>query len=159
MAEAILSPHLSEREFLTTQHRELIEANRREWLASDAVRTNAGRLASSVFEPVRGFVGRLHVNSGFRSVLLNAAVGGKAESKHLFGLAIDVEPLDMLLEEAMERIAMALEAGELQSLDKAIVECGTWIHLQAAFTGRAPRKLLFSSADGKTFGRYGGRTA
>ena len=49
-------------------------------------------LADKVFEPLRKFVGGpIKVNSFFRSVALNEAIGGVASSQHCKGQAIDID--------------------------------------------------------------------
>ena len=49
-------------------------------------------LASEVFEPLREWVGGpIKVNSFFRSVALNEAIGGAASSQHCKGQAIDLD--------------------------------------------------------------------
>lgn len=54
---------------------------------------NLGRLARDVLEPLRSEFGPLRVTSGYRSPMVNAAVGGSATSAHLTGLAADLVPL------------------------------------------------------------------
>ena len=49
-------------------------------------------LAKKVFEPLREWVGGpIKVNSFFRSVALNEAIGGAASSQHCKGQAIDID--------------------------------------------------------------------
>ena len=49
-------------------------------------------LADKIFEPLRKFVGGpIKVNSFFRSVALNEAIGGAASSQHCKGQAIDID--------------------------------------------------------------------
>ncbi len=49
-------------------------------------------LAAKVFEPLRKWVGGpIKVNSFFRSVALNEAIGGAASSQHCKGQAIDID--------------------------------------------------------------------
>lgn len=144
----MLSPHLSEAEFLATSHREFLEDQEQGW---PSVRDMAQRFAVQVFEPVRAILGPLHVNSGFRCGKVNAAVGGVPTSRHVLGLAADVVPLDMPLHEAMDRIADAAAAGALPDLDKALFELQAWIHLQGAPPGQAPKRELLSTRDGRIF--------
>ena len=45
----------------------------------------------SIFENLRARVGEpLHINSGFRCEKHNKAVGGKKDSQHLLGMALDI---------------------------------------------------------------------
>lgn len=147
-----LSEHLSEAEFLATAHRAFLGEQAASWGAHPEWRANGARLALQVFEPVRALLAvPLHVNSGFRCYGLNREVGGAASSRHLLGLAIDVVPVGLPVLDAMFRIREALRAGALPHLDKGIVECGTWLHLQAAEGGAPARHLALESPDGVTF--------
>ena len=49
-------------------------------------------LANKIFEPLREWVGGpIKVNSFFRSIALNEAIGGVASSQHCKGQAIDID--------------------------------------------------------------------
>ena len=49
-------------------------------------------LAQNVFEPVRSYFNKpIRVNSFFRSVALNKAIGGSSSSQHCKGEAIDID--------------------------------------------------------------------
>lgn len=50
---------------------------------------NLQRLVDDTLEPLYQLIGPFQVTSGFRSVQLNQAVGGVANSKHLLGKAVD----------------------------------------------------------------------
>jgi len=53
---------------------------------------NMKMVAEKVFEPLRKFVGGpIKINSFFRSVKLNRAIGGSAKSQHCKGQAIDID--------------------------------------------------------------------
>lgn len=52
---------------------------------------NLIQLVENILDPLRGLYGKpIKVNSGYRSKLVNAAVGGAKNSDHLFGLAADI---------------------------------------------------------------------
>ena len=54
--------------------------------------TNMYILANKVFEPLRKWVGGpIKINSFFRSVKLNKAIGGSGKSQHCHGQAIDID--------------------------------------------------------------------
>jgi hypothetical protein len=56
----------------------------------DSIR-NMKRLAEKVFEPMRNHFGvPIKVSSFFRSIQLNKAVGGSANSQHCIGQAMDI---------------------------------------------------------------------
>jgi hypothetical protein len=85
------------------------------------------RLCKTILEPARILVGPLRVNSGFRTVAVNAAIAGSAKnSQHMKGQAADVLPLTMSLEEAFHRI----KSSEIP-YDQLIIE-PTWIHVSWA---------------------------
>ena len=49
-------------------------------------------IAKNIFDPVREFVGGpLHVNSFYRSPILNRSVGGSSKSQHCKGEAMDID--------------------------------------------------------------------
>lgn len=53
---------------------------------------NLRALCDHVLQPVRGHFGRpVVVNSGFRSSMLNASIGGSSSSQHMRGEAADIE--------------------------------------------------------------------
>ena len=53
---------------------------------------NMVKLADSIFEPLRLYVGGpIKVNSFFRSSELNKAIGGSSKSQHCNGCAIDID--------------------------------------------------------------------
>jgi hypothetical protein len=162
----LLSPHLTESEFIHTDHVDLVPDQEMLWLSSPELRANAVRLAEEVFEPCRHVLGvPLQVTSGLRCHELNervhgagsAARPGTTPSRHLYGLAIDVVPLGgMDCMPALYCLMHALRRGELPHLDQAIVEGPAgkrWLHLQAAKDGQPARMLVLQSEDGREFGR------
>ena len=53
---------------------------------------NMEAIAEKVFEPLRKWVGgAIKINSFFRSVKLNKAIGGSSKSQHCHGQAIDID--------------------------------------------------------------------
>jgi len=59
---------------------------------SDYELTNMQVLAEKVFQPLRKWIGKpIKINSFFRSVELNKAIGGSSRSQHCEGRAIDID--------------------------------------------------------------------
>ena len=56
---------------------------------------NLKLLVQKVLQPVRDKFGVINVTSGFRSPLVNSAVGGSATSDHVHGRAADIQCEDM----------------------------------------------------------------
>lgn len=53
---------------------------------------NLKLLAEKVFQPIREHFGvPIHISSGYRSRILNNAIGGAAKSQHCTGQAIDID--------------------------------------------------------------------
>lgn len=102
---------------------------------------NLNRLATTILDPVRKAFGKpIKVSSGFRSPLLNKAVGGVSNSQHLKGLAADLQVSDM----------KALKQDILESgvpFDQLIEEnkSGTkWLHISCADSGKKARKQVLT---------------
>jgi len=84
-----ISKHISYREgvYSNTADRKGIEN-----IPNDEQLANMKLIAEKVFEPLRKFVGGpIKINSFFRSVKLNRAIGGSAKSQHCKGQAIDID--------------------------------------------------------------------
>ena len=85
----MISEHISYKEstYSTTATRRGIEN-----IPNDSQLANMELLAENVFEPLRKYVGGpIKINSFFRSVKLNKAIGGSGKSQHCHGQAIDVD--------------------------------------------------------------------
>lgn len=103
---------------------------------------NLRRLCETILEPIRALLNvPMHVNSGFRCPVVNAAVGGKGNSAHLDGRACDFVPIGMSLDHAMGLI----RASGLP-FDQLILEYGAWIHVAIARTGVDPRQMVLEVA-------------
>lgn len=108
---------------------------------------NLSRLCIRLLEPVRTILGvPLHVDSGFRSPELNAAIGGSRVSAHLEGLAADVIPIEMDLQKAFNTLSGHTEL----PIDQLIIECNAWLHIGMAPGGTLPRhqRLVASGSPG-----------
>ena len=88
-------------------------------------------LSEKIFEPLRKWVGGpIKVNSFFRSVALNEAIGGVASSQHCKGQAIDIDDVYGYKSNA----EMYKWVKENLDFDQMIWEFGTdmqpnWIHI------------------------------
>lgn len=124
-----LSNHFSLEEMIATQHRGI--DNEPPSRIVEVLRDTAERM-----EAVRELLGQpIHVNSGFRSAALNAAVGGARTSAHMTGRACDFicpgfgSPL---------KVCRAVEASDI-TFDQLIYE-GTWCHI--SFDPRMRRQVI-----------------
>lgn len=100
------------------------------------------RLCADLLEPIRVILGvPLHVDSGYRSPAVNAAVGGVGTSAHLFGRAADIVPVGLTLRDAFEKIRTSS-----LPYDQVIIECNAWIHVGAARMNAAPRREAMTAS-------------
>ena len=85
----MISKHISYKEgvYSNTAIRRGIEND-----PNDEQLANMELIAEKVFEPLREWVGGpVKINSFFRSVKLNKAIGGSSKSQHCHGQAIDID--------------------------------------------------------------------
>lgn len=154
MSEMITS-HFSVREFLATAHRAYVTEQRNGWDNDPTVRANA-KLLCELLEKIRDEtpgLGPLRLTSGYRCPGLNASVGGVPTSRHMFGLAADVQPVSMGERQAMGFIVGALRLGTLDEIDKVILE-PAWLHIQLAEPGATPKRLALQTSDGRSYERW-----
>ncbi|MDP3683507.1 MAG: D-Ala-D-Ala carboxypeptidase family metallohydrolase [Ignavibacteria bacterium] len=85
---------------------------------------NLRLLCVNVIQPLREIIKvPIFISSGFRSSIVNAAVGGRFNSQHLEGQAADFTVPGMNLKEVFELIPKHF------SFDQLIYEFGKWIHV------------------------------
>lgn len=124
----MLSAHFSLEELCATQHRGIDNT------PTPEVIDNLRMLANETLELVRMLLGPVHINSGYRSPALNAAVGGQPTSQHCDGLAADFIVTRFSLQEATRRIL-----AQKIAFDQFIYEFGGWIHISHPPVGRLGR--------------------
>lgn len=124
----------------------------------ETMKPNAVRLAETILEPLRVFLGPLRVNSWHRSPAVNRAVGGVETSYHRLALAADVKPNG----DVFKAFKTALVHIADLPIDQIIYEKhpgSEWIHIQAAKDGAIPRRQALTAEPGPTgkmvYTRYG----
>lgn len=111
----------------------------------EAVVTNLDRLARELLEPVRLLLGvPLHINSGYRSPDVNAAIGGAVNSAHMEGRAADFVPIGVPLEAAFHDLRIAAEL----PYDQLLFECRAWLHIAIAPEHLEPRREALTATGG-----------
>lgn len=107
-----------------------------------------------LLESIRALLGvPLKVNSAFRSLAVNSAIGGAKHSQHMQGQAADVVPVGLDAEEAMRRIYRANLQGALQNVGQVIIYKSGFIHI-SILGGRPETEFLRSAANGGSGGPY-----
>lgn len=105
---------------------------------------NLRHLCITVLEPLRDLLEvPLHVDSGYRSPILNNLVGGAATSAHMEGRAADIVPIGINLMAAFLKIRASTIA-----FDRLIIECNAWLHVQIPDTGAAARRFAETASGG-----------
>lgn len=139
MLNAMVSPHFALDELLFSQ------LATRKGIPNEpnaAQLFNLARLCKTLLEPARAALAvPLHVDSGFRSPILNTLVGGAIASAHMDGRAADVIPVGANLFKSFD----TLRASDLP-YDEIILECDAWIHLQIAIAGVDPRRIALTAS-------------
>lgn len=103
-----------------------------------AVINNLKALCENVLEPLREAAGTsIHVNSGYRSPLVNRAVGGVASSQHCYGQAADITIPGMPISKVI-----ALVRSLKLPVDQCIDEFNSWTHLSYRSDGKNRRQFL-----------------
>lgn len=101
-------------------------ASRKGWdnTPNDVELANLKRLATFL-EAVRTIVGKpIHINSGYRSKLVNDAVGSNDKSHHRYGCAADIKVSGMTPDEVCRKIIASGLA-----YDQIIREFDAWTHI------------------------------
>ena len=107
-------------------------------ITTSLVRDNVKALVDNVLQPLRDAWGKpLHINSGYRSMKLNEAVGGVPTSQHIMGQAADVRCSDPL---ALARLVKKLGL----EFDQMILY-PTFVHL-SYHEGRNRNKILYNKS-------------
>jgi len=91
-------------------------------------------LCTAVLEPIREHFGIVHVSSGYRSPLLNEAIGGSSKSQHSKGEAADI----VIYGTPAIDVCRWIEASDIP-FDQLIAE-GSWTHI--SYGSRMRRSVL-----------------
>jgi zinc D-Ala-D-Ala carboxypeptidase len=110
---------------------------------------NLFTLCTYVLEPLRGIVGPIKINSGFRSKEVNEKIGGAQNSQHCKGQAADTIAVDLSVKDYFKTIQELVRAGEIQ-IDQCIIEFDKWVHISYKSKDNRNEFLIASKIDGKT---------
>jgi hypothetical protein len=125
-----LTPHFTLEELTITEHRELDNT------PNDEAKANLTRLAEFL-ERVKVLLGGkpIMVNSAYRSIAVNEAVGSKGTSQHILGCAADIRVPGMTPDEVCKAVI-----GSDLPFDQIIREFDRWTHVSVpSRLGELPR--------------------
>lgn len=122
-----ITPHFSLEEMTRTQT----------GLENDPPTAVAGNILRlcELLEQIRDRIGPLRINSGYRSLGVNKAVGGVPASAHMLGLAADVVPSQVSLAVMFDLVRDTKDL----VWDQLILE-PNWVHVGLSETGKTPRR-------------------
>jgi Peptidase M15 len=111
--------------------------------APDEAITNLIAVCTELAEPTRTRWGPLYVSSGYRSIPVNAAVGGAPDSAHLYGCALDLVPLTAgVTVDQMMKWVIASGLPFDQAIDEETPSGHHWIHLAVSGNGKQRHMAL-----------------
>lgn len=110
-------------------------------------RENLRQLVLKILQPLRDATGKpVIINSGYRSYLVNKAVGGEEDSQHLSGQAADIRIPGMTNEQIISKIR-SLKLPYDQVIDE-VKKDTSWVHV--SYNGAGKQRLEWlTSRDGK----------
>jgi zinc D-Ala-D-Ala carboxypeptidase len=107
---------------------------------------NLRALVENVLQPLRDAIGKpIHITSGFRSMAVNAAIGGAGTSQHVKGQAADFHIDGMTSDQVIAKIR-AMKLPFDQVIDE-IKGTSKWVHVSHNSTG-AQRYQWLTFRDG-----------
>ena len=117
---------------------------------------NAKELFANVVQPVRDNFGVTVINSGYRGLALNEAVGGSSKSQHCKGQAVDIECPGTGNYDVASWIESNLEFDQLilEFYTPGIPDSG-WVHVSYNSEGNRKSVLTAMKENGKTVYKQG----
>ena len=126
-------------------HSEIAERNGLDNTPTEEVKANLVRLARFL-EEVRRILGRpIMVNSAYRSLAVNTAIGSKPTSQHCIGCAADIKVPGLTPDDIVKEILKTnLE------YDQLIREFDSWVHISIPnrFADKPRRQVLIIDKSG-----------
>ena len=117
---------------------------------------NIQNLITKVIQPIRDHIGAIRISSGYRSPVLNRAIGGSTKSQHCKGEALDLQYWENGEMNNKKLYDWIIDNGV--EFDQMINEFDyAWIHLSLKEEGKKNRKQVleaYKDEDGDTKYRY-----
>jgi hypothetical protein len=119
---------------------------------SQQIINNLTILVSKVLQPIRDYYNKpVTINSGYRSVVVNASVGGSVTSDHCKGMAADIEIVGIDNAELAKHIASTYKFTQLilEFYTPGVPDSG-WIHVSYDANNLKGQVLTAVKRDNKT---------
>ena len=104
-------------------------------------------LVGEILDPLRAKVGKIRINSGYRTPEHNAKVGGSPTSQHTKGEAVDIFPLEKDIDDVFALIIREFK------YDQVILEKNNtgsrWIHVSYKAEGNRQKAMTAIVKNGK----------
>jgi zinc D-Ala-D-Ala carboxypeptidase len=115
--------------------------------APEQVKKNMILLVGEILDPLRAKVGKIRINSGYRTPEHNAKVGGSITSQHIKGEAVDCFPLEKDIDNVFALIIREFK------YDQVILEKNNvgsrWIHISYKAEGNRQNAMTAIVKNGK----------
>ncbi len=115
--------------------------------ANAIVKKNMNTLVNKLLDPLREKVGKIRINSGYRTPEHNAKVGGSITSQHVKGEAVDIFPLEKDIDNVFALIIREFK------YDQVILEKNNagarWIHISYKAEGNRQKAMTANVVNGK----------
>jgi len=141
IADKALSKYFILDEFIISQTAERFNYDN---TPSEKIISNLGELCVNVLQPLREIIKvPVIISSGYRSYLVNSAIGGENNSQHIKGKAADVLTPNQHLSETFNAIYKNLP------FDQLIYEFERWIHVSCNGTKNRKQAMISKRDLGK----------
>ena len=143
----LLSPHFTYEEMIFSEYatRQAIDNT-----PSEDIKDNLIITCQKALEPIRSLVHvPLLITSGYRSIKVNAGIGGVITSQHCEGQAADTIAIGLGLKEYYQLIKSFVASSQLV-LDQVIFEFGQWVHVSYNEANNRKMFLIATKVNGKT---------
>lgn len=121
---------------------------------TDEIINNLTEFTENVLDPLREAWGSpIEVNSGYRCDELNKKIGGSKTSSHRFGFAVDLKPVNGLIDEFFEFVKKYFMENEIL-FDQIIDEYSGkshWVHIGYKNSKGEQRKQIKIYKNGKYY--------
>lgn len=115
--------------------------------ATQEIKENMILLVDKVLDPLRGKVGAIQINSGYRTPAHNKEIGGSPTSQHITGMACDIFPIQEDIDTVFSMIIREFK------YDQVILEKNSrgsrWIHISYNKKGNRQKAMTASVTNGK----------